>query len=161
VGSVGGKFHVECTVCNVLSESFWIHPTPSCCSCHLFLGQRKGSTWKDTRSERDTWLALNRSIAKYLGQTMVPKGSSTRALESPGQARAGVKREGNNGFIMTSLQSLASIPSLANSVELHSTSIFTSSGGQSFTPDGKRCLGMMQARTDRLTISLTCCTPSA
>jgi hypothetical protein len=40
---------------------------------------------------KDTWLALNQSKAKYLGQTMVPKGS-TWALESPGWARAGVKK---------------------------------------------------------------------
>jgi hypothetical protein len=46
-------------------ESFWIHPTPSCYSCHLFLGQRKGSTaWNNTQTEKDTWLALNGSKAK-------------------------------------------------------------------------------------------------
>ncbi len=74
------------------TKSFWIHPTLSCCSCHLFLGQRNGSmAWNDTWTEKDAWLALNQSIAKYLGQTKVPKGS-TWALESPGWARAGVKK---------------------------------------------------------------------
>jgi hypothetical protein len=78
-------------------ESFWIHPTPSCCSCHLFLGQRKGARHGMTHEQKkDTWLALNQSKAKYLGQTMVLKGS-TWALESPGWARAGVKkRKGNH-----------------------------------------------------------------
>jgi hypothetical protein len=48
------------------------------------------------------------------------------------------KREGNRRFVMATLPSLASIPSSsANNVELHSTFISASSGGQSFTPDGE------------------------
>jgi hypothetical protein len=42
------------------TKSFWIHLTLSCCACHQFLGQRKGSmAWKDKQKEKDTWLALN------------------------------------------------------------------------------------------------------
>jgi hypothetical protein len=48
------------------------------------------------------------------------------------------KRKGNHRFVMATLPSLASIPSSsANNVELHSTFISASSGGQSFTPDGE------------------------
>jgi hypothetical protein len=48
------------------------------------------------------------------------------------------KRKCNHRFIMATLPSLASIPSSsANNVELHSTFISASSGGQSFTLDGE------------------------
>jgi hypothetical protein len=48
------------------------------------------------------------------------------------------KRKGNHRFVMATLPSLASIPSSsANNVELHSTFISASSGGQSFTPDSE------------------------
>ncbi len=85
--------HVDSVQKHIVRESFRIHPTPSCCSClpSLF-GPKKGEHSMEWHMDRkDTWLALNQSKAKYLGQTMVPKGS-TWALESPGWARAGVKK---------------------------------------------------------------------
>ncbi len=67
-------------------------------------GPKKGEHSVEWHMDRkDTWLALNQSKAKYLGQTMVPKGS-TWALEPPGGSQ---KKEGNHRFIMVTLQSLA------------------------------------------------------
>jgi hypothetical protein len=38
--------------------------------------EREHGVERHTDRKKDTWLALNRSKAKYLGQTMVPKGST-------------------------------------------------------------------------------------